>query len=67
MAVTNIRLDNVILEVDSEKYATGRVRNVLDYSSKTIEEVLAKNLGNFKGLVNMTIVIEEQVATDLED
>lgn len=63
---TNIKIENVILEVKAEGYPTAKIQSVLDYDYKTVEDILAEVLGDYKELSTITICIETQKSNTIQ-
>lgn len=53
-----ISLKNVIVECNSDNFTKVRIGNALDYTGKSLEDIIAEQLGEFKSLADITITVE---------
>ena len=53
-----ISLKNVIVECNSDNFTKVRIGNVLDYTGKSLEDIIAEQLGEVKALADITITVE---------
>ena len=56
--IKKISLKNVIVECNSDNFTKVRIGNVLDYTGKSLEDIIAEQLGEVKALADITITVE---------